>query len=159
MIICGTGHRPDKLGGYDRQAILRLQILASRWLSLHPEVEVVISGMALGWDTALAYSGLRAGCRLIAAVPFEGQESRWPKESQELYKELLLQATQVVYVSEPSYAVWKMQKRNEWMVDASDRVLALWNGSKGGTHNCVKYAEKKGKPIVNLWDRYNGTGM
>lgn len=23
-----------------------------------------------------------------------------------------------------------------------------------GTANCVKYAEKVGKPVVNLWDKY-----
>ena len=38
-----------------------------------------------------------------------------------------------------------MQKRNEYMVDHSDIVLAVWNGKKSGTENCIKYAEKMGK--------------
>jgi uncharacterized phage-like protein YoqJ len=41
-----------------------------------------------------------------------------------------------------------MQKRNEYMVDNSDIVIAVWDGSKGGTYNCVKYAEKLGKKII-----------
>ena len=34
------------------------------------------------------------------------------------------------------------------MVDRSDFVLAFWNGTKGGTGNCVEYAKKQGKPVV-----------
>ena len=62
---------------------------------------------------------------------------------------------EVVFVSEPGYAAWKMQVRNKWMVDNSDLVLALWNGTDGGTANCVRYAEKVGKPITNLWERWH----
>jgi len=43
-----------------------------------------------------------------------------------------------------------MQKRNEWMVDHSDYVIAVWDGSKGGTGNCVKYAIKQEKEILQL---------
>lgn len=31
-----------------------------------------------------------------------------------------------------------MQKRNEYMVDLADKVVAVWDGSKGGTDNCEK---------------------
>ena len=40
------------------------------------------------------------------------------------------------------------------MVDRSDSIVALWNGTSGGTKNCIDYAEKKGKPIINLWERF-----
>ena len=43
-----------------------------------------------------------------------------------------------------------MQKRNEYMVDLADKVIAVWNGSTGGTYNCVKYAEKCGKEIIRI---------
>lgn len=45
---------------------------------------------------------------------------------------------------------WLMQKRNEYMVDLADRVIAVWDGSKGGTANCIKYAEKVGKEIIKI---------
>ena len=48
------------------------------------------------------------------------------------------------------YNPWLMQKRNEYMVDLADRVIAVWNCSKGGTANCVKYAEKVGKEIIKI---------
>ena len=34
-------------------------------------------------------------------------------------------------------------------------LLALWDGTSGGTENCIKYALKKSCVIINLWDEYN----
>ncbi|WP_206759019.1 hypothetical protein [Anabaena azotica] len=42
-------------------------------------------------------------------------------------------------------------KRNEWMVDQCHRLVALHDGSTGGTGNCVNYAKSKKVHIVNLW--------
>lgn len=49
-----------------------------------------------------------------------------------------------------------MQLRNKWMVDKSDIVIAVWDGSEGGTNNCVQYATENKKRIINLWKKeYN----
>ena len=66
----------------------------------------------------------------------------------------MAQADEHYFVREAGYAGWKMQERNKWMVDHCDEVLALWNGTSGGTSNCVAYANKIGKPINNLWEKY-----
>jgi uncharacterized phage-like protein YoqJ len=154
VIICGTGHRPDKLGGYTTQASVRLFLLARNWLLLN-RPERVISGGALGWDQALASAARSLGIPYVLALPFPGFEDRWPKESKDFLYGLMVQASAVKYICDPGYAGWKMQKRNEWMVDHSDKVLALWNGVPGGgTSNCISYANKVGKPITNLWDTY-----
>lgn len=153
MIICGTGHRPDKLGGYDVDSKEKLLTFAhSSIKKLRPDR--IITGMALGWDMALAYAADAEKIPFTAAIPFKGQEKMWPEGSQKFYHWLLEKADEVIYVCEEGYAVWKMQKRNEWMVDNCDTVLALWDGSAGGTGNCIVYANKVGKPIINLWDRY-----
>lgn len=153
MIVAGTGHRPDKLGGYSHEARNRLVKLADTYLgAVRPEK--VISGGALGWDQALAFAAIQLDIPLVLALPFEGFECKWPKESQEFLHSLMNPA-EVVFVSDPGYAAWKMQVRNQWMVDNCDAVLALWNGTDGGTANCVRYAEKKSKPIVNLWSEYD----
>lgn len=157
MIVAGTGHRPNKLGGYGMPATVRLVDLARDWLEEN-KPEKVISGMALGWDYALAAAAFDLDIPFIAAVPFEGQDKMWPDESKRNYRALLEEADKVVYVCEPGYAPWKMQKRNEWMVDACDTLLAVWNGTSGGTANCVRYADSKGKPIVNLWDTLTWNG-
>lgn len=153
LIIAATGHRPEKLGGYSPEVANRLRLLAHRYL-VDNRPEFVISGMALGWDQAVAVAALLAGIPFVAAIPFRGQESRWPEHSQRAYHELLAQAVKVVDTGGPGYAVWKMQKRNEWMVDRASKLVALWDGSEGGTANCLAYARKKDKMIENLWAEF-----
>lgn len=34
------------------------------------------------------------------------------------------------------------------------RPEGLENIEKGGTFNCIKYAQSQGKEIINLWDKY-----
>jgi uncharacterized phage-like protein YoqJ len=153
LVFAGTGHRPDKLGGYGLPAQMELTLFAGEMLCQY-KPDWVISGMALGWDQALATACTRLGIPWTAAVPFQGQESRWSDQLQADYRELLGQARKVVYVSPPGYAAWKMQKRNEYMVRWCHTVLALWNGSGGGTANCVRYAQAQGRPVVNVWDQW-----
>lgn len=155
MIVAGTGHRPSKLGGYDVATSKRLVDLAGNFLR-REKPDKVISGMALGWDQALAWAAFDLDIPFIAAISFDGQESRWSSVDQQWFVDLLELAEEVVHTSEPGYAVWKMQHRNKWMVDNADHVVALWDGSTGGTANCIKYAERVGKPITNLWSEYNG---
>lgn len=40
------------------------------------------------------------------------------------------------------------QIRNEWMVDHSKRVIAIYNGQPGGTKNTIEYAERVGVYVV-----------
>lgn len=152
-VICGTGHRPNKLGGYGPDVFARLVDLATKAIKKY-QPSSVISGVALGWDMALASAAIDLGVPFTAAVPFEGQETRWPETNRSIYRQSLSKATKVVYVCDPGYAAWKMQRRNEWMVDNASLVLALWDGSPGGTGNCAEYAHRIAKPVVNLWESW-----
>ena len=152
MIIAGTGHRPDKLGGYSPLTIKRCKAVAASWLHDQKHgVSGVISGMAQGWDTGLAVAALELGLPLHCAVPFEGQESQWPAAAQREYRHILAQAASVTVICEGGFSNHAMQVRNEWMVDRCHLVLALWDGSSGGTRNCIRYAQQLPRPIVNLW--------
>jgi len=151
LIVSGTGHRLDKLGGYASWAYNLLVQLAVMILSaLKPKK--VISGMAIGWDQALAEAAVRLGIPFIAAIPFKGQESRCPKESQKKYHELLAQAAEVVDTSNgQSYHPRLMQVHNDGMGDNIDLADALFDGTKSGTYNCVKYAKREGARIKNYY--------
>ena len=151
MIIAATGHRPDKLGGYDPIAEMRLQMKASQYLQAM-EPESVIVGMALGWDMAFGWAAVGLGIPLHAAVPFKGQELRWPPSSQEKYNRLLCLCASITVVFPGGYCAYAMQMRNEWMVDRANRIAAMWDGSPGGTCNCVRYAHKRSVPIDNLYE-------
>jgi hypothetical protein len=150
MVLAITGHRPDKLGGYDGGTYTSLVSFAKRILGELKPIKV-ITGMALGWDQAVAQACVELEIPFVAAIPFRGQDSRWPGESQDRYHALLNKAVEIVTVSQGGYSAQKMQVRNEWMVDHCDVLLALWDGSSGGTANCVRYAEAKKVPIINVW--------
>lgn len=152
VIVAGTGHRPDKLGGYSDKVFYGLVDLARTWLN-DAQPKKVISGMALGWDQALAQAALDLGIPLTAAVPFNGFEGRWPFSSQKKMWRLLDLADEV-HIVHPYPGSVALQIRNEWMVDRSHLMLALWDGSWGGTFNCVRYAMKIGRPVENLWSHW-----
>jgi len=151
---CVTGHRPPRIGGYDPENSLR------RWVrgQLRKAIEdvrpsIAYSGMALGVDQDFAEIVLDMGIPLICILPFKGQESRWPEPAQFHYWRLVHRATDVITVCEPGYAAWKMQRRNERMVDeigTEGVVIAVWDGSHGGTANCVQYAAACGNRIIRL---------
>lgn len=152
MIIAGTGHRPDKLLGYTVAAENTL-IGFARYHLAQLAPEKVISGMALGWDQALAQAALDLRIPLIAAVPFDGFGAKWARSSAYACTVLLCRADEVHIVSDTPGAA-ALQKRNEWMVDRADAMLALWDGSWGGTFNCLEYAKKRRVRAINLWPEW-----
>jgi uncharacterized phage-like protein YoqJ len=106
--------------------------------------------MALGFDQILAAAARDLGIPWTAAIPFPGQHLRWPREQQDEYHRLLESASDIVIVS-PSYAgPWVMQTRNEWMVDRCGLLMACWDGSSGGTANCLRYAGRIGREVRYL---------
>lgn len=154
MILGFTGHRPDRLGGYDQDTWSSLVKFATEIMERKDPSSAVI-GMALGWDLAVASACAILKVPFVAAVPFHGQEKTWPPESQRLYRLLLSQSKETVLVNSGQYARWKLLRRNEWMVNRSDEMVALWDGEqKGGTFQCVMYARKKGKKVSNVWPEW-----
>lgn len=151
MIVAFTGHRPNKLGGYKLPNKIYNGVckeLEATLKELKPEK--AISGMALGVDQWAAMLCVKLGIPFIAAVPFPGQEGVWPESSQRIYKLLLKKADDIVIVSDAPFKAAKLQKRNEWMVDQCDKLIAVFDGTDGGTCNCVKYAEKHNKEIIRI---------
>lgn len=156
MKICVTGHRPNKLYGYD--------ITTSKYIKLKDKFKELliqnscteaITGIALGADMVFAIAVLELknqghDIKLHCAIPCRNHSCKWTKAYQDLYNYILKKADIVKLVSYEDYKPYLMQKRNEYMVDIADKVIAVWDGSKGGTYNCVKYAEKKGKEIIRI---------
>ncbi|TXH15639.1 MAG: DUF1273 family protein [Hyphomicrobiaceae bacterium] len=152
-IMAVTGHRPDKVGGYSDEAFDRLTTFAEAMLAFY-KPGTVITGMALGWDQAVAQACVNYKLPFWAYCPCRNQDKKWTSpESKELYARLLGKAELVRYAINQDYpGAWCMQVRNEMMVDDSDYLAALYDGSPGGTANCVKYAQGRGKDIKQLWE-------
>lgn len=153
MILSVTGHRPDKLGGYSEQNRIELVDFAKKQLTKF-RPSMVLCGMAIGWDLAIAEAAASLAIPFVACVPCEGQASKWPQESRARYDSLIKRAADVAMMPGGPYSAWKMQARNMYMVDRSNRLLALWNGSAGGTKNCVDYAIKVDRDWSNCWDEW-----
>ena len=160
MIVAGTGHRLSELVGIfergGREALHHnLTALAEAYL-VSTQPSEVISGMAVGWDMALAEAAENLAIPLLAAIPCLGQDVLWDDDQRERWRSLCSRAKEVVYVSERSYDSTCMKRRNEWMVNRADRVVALWDGRRrGGTWSCVAYANKKKVPVDNLWEQWS----
>ena len=120
--ISVTGHRlGSRLGGYGKDVYSKLLNVSTNYLLSGYKPNKVITGMALGFDQSIADACIILGIPFVAAIPFMGQEEKWPKESKDKYYKLLSYADDIVYVS-GGYSGSVMQKRNEWMVDNSDMV-------------------------------------
>jgi uncharacterized phage-like protein YoqJ len=148
-----TGHRPPKLGGYGIKVDEQLIALAT-FIMLKTNPAKVISGMALGWDMNVAHAAIRLKIPVTAAIPFVGQEKIWPDASKERYHAILEKCSEVIFVSPGSYASVKMELRNRWMVDKCDHLIGLYDGSSGGTQNCVMYAASQQRPMFNVWQEW-----
>lgn len=169
VIASGTGHRPDKLyygyEGLDKDLIVLAELISS--LLTFYKVKEVKSGMAQGFDTALALAAIHAKVYLTAIVPFPGYESRWSKDARDLFQKLLGHADNVKYSysarpKSKGEAVGMLHGRNRELVHDTNLLFCLWNGSDGGTQNCIEYAKRYNKlqepenrlVMIDLWRLY-----
>ena len=84
-----------------------------------------------------------------AAVPCPEQDLRWSAGSTERYDRLLSECDKLTVVS-PRYSPECMMRRNRYMVDRSGVVIAVFNGSRGGTFNTLRYAVRCGLEIIEI---------
>ena len=148
-----SGHRPEKIND---PAWIRAQIrwvLEGTLLANH-----LIQGMAPGVDIWSAEIARQIGLLYTCARPWAGHKPR--KDNVKGYEDAIYFADKVVVVNPAvNYpGAWVYQKRNEWMVDHGDVLLAVWDGSSGGTSNCVEYAEKKSRPIYRIDEKQKKWG-
>lgn len=149
---CFTGHRPEKLNMPETEVIAWLRAEISK--AIDDGFVTFISGMARGVDIWAAEIVLQLRdeglpIHLICASPYEGFERSWGEDWKQRYNDVMCRANIVKYVCQ-GYSRSCFQIRNEWMVDHSALVLAVFNGEAGGTRNTIKYAQQKGIDIRAL---------
>lgn len=151
MKLAVTGHRPNTISSelYNVNSELSKRYIAFfKEYILNSGATECISGMALGVDTLFAIATLQlqnehSGIKLICALPCLNQSCKWPPSSVKIYNAILKRADEIVFVTNLEYTHDCMQKRNIYMVDWCDSLLAIWNGKYSGTGNCVNYAKSR----------------
>lgn len=144
--IAFTGHRPHKIS--DAKAIIaRIRDFLEHQLSLHPDL-LVISGGALGVDqyAAKICIDLDIPFKLILPFPVAVLTSRWSNNCREYLRYLMHHAEKTSYIQQ-EFSMAGYQRRNEVMVNHCNLLCAVFNGSSGGTANCINYARSVGTAI------------
>jgi uncharacterized phage-like protein YoqJ len=156
-----TGHRPEKLAGYDLsdpfygalktwlEHIIVTGLAQHEHLTLH-------SGLALGadsvWSMAILAMRARFPARIsfVAEVPVKTQSSKWPSARDKQFWQTQVDSADLMNVYAESYSPRAMQLRNEGMIRAAQLVLAVWDGSAGGTGHAVRFARQQNIPVFML---------
>lgn len=156
-ICCITGHRPQNFPfDYENKESTQykkyIACMYEKVFALAKEgYELFISGMADGADTDFFDAVMAAQTRLASLGKTADFEAAFPypnKKSEIFRKEYPGFALSVI---SDKYDKGCFQKRNRYMVDKSDLVLAFWSGkTSGGTWNTLKYARASGKKIEYL---------
>lgn len=160
--VCFTGNRPEKLQSPYQEDSSQMQLMKKvlRW-----ELEELVkqgakdfyTGMAQGIDLIAAEQLLalgREGITLTAVIPFRGQAAGWEQFWRDRYERVLSQCSRKIVLAE-HYTPQCFQKRNAFMVEHSDLVLAVIGGKsqkqRGGSWQTVRIALRQGKPVQAIF--------
>lgn len=110
-------------------------------------VDIFYNGMAMGFDLLAAEQVLALkkkfpSVKLIACVPCYGQEKYFSDEDKKRYAKILKIADETVTLSDHYYNGC-MQKRDRYMADRADVMIAYCKKEEGGAAYTVKYFSKK----------------
>lgn len=143
---CFTGHRPEKLKGTDDFGYgLAIEV----WRAMNAGFTTFITGGARGVDIVAAEvvlairERMNGLVKLVVALPYPAFGRRWRSEWGVRLDDVKEKADGIIFVSSKC-SRQAYQKRNEWMVNHSSLVLAVYNGTPGGTRNTLNYAKKMG---------------
>ena len=153
-----TGHRPQNLPfGFneeDERCINVKKVLREQIINLieNEGITHFISGMAIGVDMYAAeiVLGLKAsylGITLESAIPCESQSAKWSEVLRDRYFDIASKCDKETLI-QTHYSPDCMDKRNRYMVDHADVLIAVWDESPSGTGKTVRYAHQQGKPVI-----------
>ncbi|MCI8388968.1 MAG: DUF1273 domain-containing protein [Clostridiales bacterium] len=152
-----TGHRPQSLPfGFrenDPRCTALKQALRSEIIHMIEDngVTYFISGMALGVDTyaaeiVLDLKAVYPEIKLECAIPCKAQREKWSQNAQSRYLEIISNSDKPI-ILQREYTSDCMQKRNKYMVNEADYLIAVWNGRSSGTSTTVQYAKSLNRRV------------
>ena len=152
--VCFSGHRIVPFAKQNEiMQLLRNEITKS----YHKGYRCFYCGMAIGFDllAAKATFSLKSELsqiKIIAVLPFREQNEKWNEKNKVEYETILKKVDDVVIVSDHYHQRCFLQ-RNDYMVQRSSRLIALYDGKfKGGTFYTYRKAKSLGLKIINIYN-------
>lgn len=149
-----TGHRPGRIADHanaQRAAEVALDAIQARWRKV-----VIVAGGATGFDHAVCCACVRRRIPFELILPClpEVFTAFWRLEQRLMLAELCSRAVDVSVINEhitPSDVTpAAYHARNAAIVRRSDRLIAYWDGRRGGgTWWTIRHALEVGKPVTN----------
>lgn len=149
---CFTGHRPDKLPSPisegTRYAALLERIDRALLRKIQAGCQTFYCGMARGSDLLLAERLLSLKARayphlvLAAVPPYVGHAQRWNSAEQARH-DAVMRAAQLIFHPSYQYSRFCFHVRNRFMVNRSRHMIAIYDGTPGGTRYTFEYAAKQ----------------
>lgn len=104
--------------------------------------------MALGIDMlcaelVLSLKDKYLNIQLECAIPCKNQTLNWQIKNIIRYNQIISKADLITFVSYKNYYKRCMKKRNKYMVDKSNLLIAIYNGCAGGTKQTIEYARQQ----------------
>lgn len=155
-VACFTGHRKLPQGVLLEQ--IKMALESTILEAIGKGYETFIFGGAVGWDMLCGAMVIQLQkeyphIQLIGAIPFLDQELERKDEEQKEYRAILSMCHDMIVLCEYEQKNC-YEKRNQYMVDCSDLVIAYWDGRKrSGTGQTIRMAGQKKSNIVNLYEK------
>lgn len=154
-----TGYRPAKLPwGYDEKDAgcveFKFRLRESLEYLIGQGYVDFLSGGALGFDLMAAEMVLSLRekypwIRLVMVIPFDGQADKWADAQRRRWLAVIEASDRVVHISH-GYERGVFFRRNHYMVERADLLLAAFDGQPGGTAGTIEYAKRHGVRVLRL---------
>lgn len=155
--ITGTGQRRLVNAPLDKKKEVLDKVM--QIMSEHNATKV-ISGMAEGFDSAIAVAATQLGIPWIAAIPsptykdyYWIRTSLTKRDQSAKWDRIISAAEEVVYVCDDHQWGKANFIRNAWMMDNADMVITYQdpNSPSSGTADGIRRAKKAGLEIVSAF--------
>jgi len=158
ITCCFTGHRPQflpwRFNENDNRCVrMKLEVKKQIEIAITKGYKIFITGMALGFDMICAeiileLKKIYPNIKLIGAIPCKTQSKLWKLNDKQRYESILHKLDSIRCIYDDYNGNECMLERNQFMVNNSSLVIALFNGKNGGTQKTLKYAKQLNRNII-----------
>ena len=146
--VCFSGHRPEKLPRGNFLHMMQSLLYAEIEDAYQRGARRFLTGMAQGvdlWaaDCVLHLRTYDPDVKLICANPFPMHGSGLRREARYHQMTVLHAADEVVQIC-PQYSTDCFRRRNAYMIEHSDCLIAMVSDMRSGTGQTIRMAKQKG---------------